>query len=136
MDLYFGTGTRILFTASYSMEMAAISWGKRLMILGVVVSPEIGRSTSHLHEGYEKNTIAVLASGPDIAVYANNQLIHYERDVLEPYLLGSVGFYVTSGSNMYIDNFSIRPVDLKTDPDNPPATIDLRGVQRHTPFLN
>lgn len=60
----------------------------------------------------QKNIIFLLATGPEIAVYANDHLIHFERDLNDPHLFGQIGFYITGGSNLFLDNLTIQPIDI------------------------
>lgn len=95
------------------------------------------RYSSFLNQGYNKNIISILASGPDIAIYTNDRLIHFERDLNIPHLLGKIGFYITGGSNIFIDNLTIQPVDFGfVEKQNIPDIIDIEEKRdKMSPFI-
>jgi hypothetical protein len=138
-DLSFGNGVVFRYRNEKNFYVFLFT-GTGDFLLGKLVDGEwvnkSWRSSKHLNSGYERNLVTIVASGPDIALYANDHLIHLERDQIEPYLYGSVGFYVTSGSNLYIDNVSLIPVDIS--PREPLRELPVIGdgtVRLNEPFL-
>lgn len=138
-DLGFGNGVVFRYRNEKNFYVFLFT-GTGDFLLGKLVDGEwvnkSWRSSKHLNPGYERNLVTVVASGPDIALYANDHLIHLERDQVEPHLYGSVGFYVTSGSNIYIDNVSLMPVDISPrEPLRELPVIGNRTVRLNEPFL-
>jgi hypothetical protein len=138
-DLEFGNGIVFRYTndAQYYVFLFTGNGDYKLLKYqgGKIVEQE-WRKTEKLRSGYEKNLISILASGPDIAVYANGDLIHYQRDTVNPHLLGKIGFYITSGSNIFIDNLSVAPVDLGVaSGENTPQIADLSSNRSMAPFI-
>jgi hypothetical protein len=138
-DLTFGSGAVFRYVDDRDYYAFLFTAEGAYRIMKMTRGTDVGggwRTSSLFHTNYATNRITVLASGPDFAIYVNNRLLHYERDRTEPHLLGSIGFYVTAGSNVYIDNFAIDPVDVRPDPTSPSARIvSLEGIPLSDPFL-